>query len=213
MTLKQKRPAIRKLIIILLAILVVATAAATMFIVLRNLNTSHEPKSAPSGEFVFSFDSAKAPGWYRSAMDPTTTESRNSILLFDHDPSAPFDAKHPQSCHVSAFMQPGTVDIAAKLSKIEAKNDSTTTSRTGTQPMTLQTSVGAKSYELYQYKTTPAEGAEPLKEGYAYGFVQADKHFIELQAVCDTAEQLASTIPAFQAITFDETKADETTQR
>lgn len=198
---KKQRSKLKSVIILSsLGLLVVAGIGIYFYSVSRNKEPAAESRTP-----LFSFDKKKAPGWYQSALDTSTQESRRSILLFDHDMSAP----PRQSCHVSAFLNSGTVDIKAKRKELENDKFGHTTTLRGTKALSLSTSSGAEQYELYQYQTKAPKGATPIKEGYAYGYVQLEDHFIELQAVCDTPKQLKKAIPAFQAILYNDNASKE----
>jgi len=51
--------------------------------------------------------------------------------------------------------------------------------------------------------TTPAGGNKVLG-GQEFGYLKlSDKDYLFIEGHCETADQLAATIPALQAITFD----------
>lgn len=83
--------------------------------------------------------------------------------------------------------------------------DGNTVVAVATPTVTLQTKTGQLSYELQQFNMTPPAGGEKIKSGLESGYIQLSDSYLYIEGNCDTAEQLASTIPALQAIKFDET--------
>ncbi|HEX8183051.1 MAG TPA: hypothetical protein VF575_05630 [Candidatus Saccharimonadales bacterium] len=70
--------------------------------------------------------------------------------------------------------------------------------------VTLQTNDGLKSYQLQQFMITTPPGGEKLLGGMEYGYLPlSENDYILIEGHCETYEQLAATIPALQAITFD----------
>ena len=43
-------------------------------------------------------------------------------------------------------------------------------------------------------------------QGFELGYLQLSGSYIKIEGHCDTADELPSTLPALQAIKFDETK-------
>ena len=183
-----------------LLVLLLVSGVGTYFI-LTNHRAAAESQRPP----LFSFDVPTAPGWYLAKLDTSTREGRRSLLLFDSDPTERGDTTVTQSCHVSASLEVGFVDTLQKLSEVTASSNRHTSTPLGTRAASLQMVTGVKTYELHLYDMTVPEGASPIKAGNAFGYVQAGDYYIELQAVCDTPEQLESTLPALQAIRFDDT--------
>lgn len=175
---------------------------AAMYGVLYGSGTSAEPQQTA----FFSFDAAAAPGWYQSKLDTSTREGRRSLLLFDRDMSSPTKESNLESCHVSAFMNVGYVDIQGKLAAITNSPDAGyEIVSLGVQPLSLQLPSGIRTYELHTFNMIAPAGASPIKAGNSFGYVQTGDYYVEVQAVCDTPEQLESTLPALQAIRFDDT--------
>lgn len=182
-----------------LLVLMLVGGAGTYFI-LTNHGVAAEPQRPP----LFSFDAPAAPGWHAAKLDTSTREGRRSLLLFDRDPTKQGDTTAMQSCHVSASLEVGFVDTLQKLAEVTASQGGHTSTPLGMRAASLQMMSGVKTYELYLYNMTD-QGGSPIKAGNAFGYVQAGDYYIELQAVCDTPEQLESTLPALQAIRFDDT--------
>lgn len=183
-----------------LLVLILVGGVGTYFMLANNWAAA-EPQRPP----LFSFDAPAAPGWYQAKLDTSTREGRRSLLLFDRDPTKRGDTTTLQSCHVSASLEVGFIDTLQKLAEIMASEPGYTSIPLGTRAASLQMMTGVKTYELHLYNMTVPEGASPIKSGNAFGYVQAGDYYIELQAVCDTPEQLESTLPALQAIRFDDT--------
>lgn len=72
--------------------------------------------------------------------------------------------------------------------------------------VTLQTGTGEQQYQLHQYSVTGTGSAGKPYGGHEFGYLQLPKGYIKVQGWCDTTEHLAATIPALQAVKFDESK-------
>lgn len=192
---RQKQPSKRRPILIAIAVIipVLLLAGIAGFLFLQN-NRPVEP-SAPTKSLLFSYDANKAPGWWRGATENTSEQSRKSILLFDKK------SLSTGSCHVSVSIEPGIIDIKAKLKEIATTTQSNgyPTKQTGTRNMHLATSSGPKEYTLYQFQSR-SSSSNPIKEGYAYGFVQLPKTYVRIDGVCDTNKQLRTTLTALEAV-------------
>jgi hypothetical protein len=82
-------------------------------------------------------------------------------------------------------------------------SDGYTVNTVGTQALSLQTSSGAKQYNLQQLDVIVPAGGNALLAGQEFGYVQLPDGYVKVQAYCDTAAQLSATIPVLQAITFN----------
>lgn len=185
---------------ILCGVILLAAGGIGAYFALRSHDTEAEPAKPP----VFSYDADKAPGWYRSPLDTAVKESRRSLLVFDYDIKAPQKQDNAQSCHVSAFLNQGTVDIDAKRKMAEVvSTDGRKTSLVDTLNLSLEKTLGSEKYTLYRYNSTG--GAEKYKNGTAFGYIQAGEHYVEIQIICDTFEMLNSATNVLKAIRYNDT--------
>ena len=203
---KQKHSLKRVVIVIFGCFTLVLAGAVGTYLLMQVLVQNNPDVAVPAPRpAVFSFHTNAAPGWYKSPLDTTSEEGRTSILLFDRDPSLPVSDSSLQSCHATAFVSAGSVDVEAKQKSMTAAgNANRQTTLRDTKTLVLFTVDNEREYKLYEYEVIVPEGADPIKAGNAFGYIQLDSSYIELQVVCDTFDQLESALPALQAIRLDE---------
>ncbi len=187
----------RSLVILSVAAIVVAAFIST--IIYRNHTTASSASKSDtsvSRQPLFSFDANKAPGWWQGATN------RTSMAVFDKDQT--------HACFVSAEYKKGTVDVDTEINKINAdltqSGNGYTVTPLGSQTLELSINSTPQQYELKQSSVTTPEGAEKVKGGQEFGFVQLSKGYIKVMGYCDTPEQLPGTLASLQAIRFDDTK-------
>jgi hypothetical protein len=186
----------------LFVLLIIAVLAATFIaiIVYRDdtaaSSSSAKPDANVSKQPLFSFDTKKAPGWWQGATNDTSM--------------AVFDKNQVHECFVSAEYKKGTVNADAEINKINTELTQSgggyTVTALGSQAIELQTSSEPLQYELLQSSVSTPAGAEKLKGGQEFGFVQLSGGYIKIMGYCDTPEQLPNTIESLQAIRFSNTK-------
>lgn len=127
-------------------------------------------------------------GWWQGATNKT------SMAVFRND----------QKCFISAEYKLGTVDVTTALQQIQAglAKSGFVSSPGAVQALTLQTSAGPQQYRLHQF-TVSGSGALKVEGGQAYGYLPLDRDYLFVQASCDTANDLPTTIPALRAISFN----------
>jgi|GEM_PF-1670233 len=182
-----------------LAVLVIAAAAFTMLVIKPGTSDAATPqKKAATAAVPSQFTFTGAADWYQG---PTR---KGDMALFH---------KIQDSCFVSVQHITGTTIAAhqAKKHKFDAQEAAGghTVTPFAVQNMTLQTNTGVKQYQLQQTNTTNPAGASTangsqLDEGNEEGYVPLGTNdFIYVEGHCETAAELAATIPALQAVTFD----------
>lgn len=187
-TLPNKRPVVLTLAVILVL------AGVALFALAWRQRTEASPEPIPTSQPapLFTFNAAAAPGWRKGPGNET------SLALFHNDTST--------NCFVYAAIEPGKADIAKALQEktaMMAKSGHTETPLS-TQTLTLQTASGPQPYELHQSHVTTPAGREKLLGGQELGHIPlGDKH-IEIVGNCLTPEDLPATIPAIQAIEYNE---------
>lgn len=151
--------------------------------------TSQLPQKTP-GNPQFLFNAADAAGWRQGPTD------KISMALFQDG----------YNCFASVQYKPGTVGVAAEHEKKQASDTDLglTSTLIATLTATLQTGEGQKQYQLHQYSVSGTAGGQKVKGGQEFGYLQLPNGYIEIEGHCDTADQLPATIPALQAIEFDD---------
>lgn len=194
---KQKRKILNRYTISTLAVLILAAAAYTAFIIKPGSTQAETTAKISSNAPVKSqFSFTGATGWVQGPTNKT------SMALFHGDSIAQPAA---DGCFASIEHKTGTVDVAAQLQKQQASLASSggTMTATATPTATVQTASGPQQYDLHQYSL--AGGSEQLMGGLELGYVQLPDGYLVIQGHCNTAAQLATTISALQAYEFDGT--------
>ncbi len=122
--------------------------------------------------------------------------------------------KIKDSCFVSIQHITGTTIAAhqAKTHKFDGMllGDGHTVTEIGTQNMTIKTDTGIKQYQLRQTDVTSPAGATAdsgalvdggVEEGY---LVLSNNDFIYVEGDCEKSNELPATLPALQAMTYNE---------
>lgn len=113
------------------------------------------------------------------------------------------------SCFTS--IQRKTGSVAAEKAKREKDNASLigngyTVTPGATISVTLPTNAGQKSYQLQQFNVATPPNGEKVLGGLEFGYLPlSETDYIFVEGHCETLDQLAATIPALQAISFDAT--------
>lgn len=177
---KKKPRFINKFAASALVVLTVAAACAAVF--LTHSNTS----SAASA--IFSFTGAS--NWKQG---PT---NQASMVLFHNT----------HDCFTSVDYRTGSVDANNEIQKVQKSlaQSGYTVTPGGVETLALQTQNGQQPYRLQQLSVTGKGNDGKLKAGQAFGFVQLSGGYVKIEAYCDTPGQLPATIPALQAIKFNQ---------
>jgi hypothetical protein len=109
-------------------------------------------------------------------------------------------------CFVSVQHKVGT--IAADQASFQKTEDQLTTAGhtitpVATQIMTVQTNSGSKQYQLQQSSVTSPTGASQVLGGQEFGYLPLSGGYLYIEGYCNTSAELAATIPALQAVTFN----------
>ncbi len=175
------------------------------------LNSGRATLTAQPKQPTFSFDTTKAPGWWSPGNYSSTAEDAKNYQGDTKLPVASINAfkgaqgNTQDACFVIASYQEGTVDSAAMLANKTKPSDDTSTDTstyvpTGTSEETIQTHEGAKTYSLHQYDL---KSPTPVQRGNAFGYVQLSKGYVQITSICPTAEDLADTEEALNAISLN----------
>ena len=182
-----------------LAIAIIAVVTIIVFAAKHHaIEAVQLPKSAPTRvESQFTFNGAS--DWYQG---PTR---KGDMALFH---------KIKDSCFVSVQHITGSTIAAHQADK--HKFDGTlasqghTITQIGTQNMSIKTDTGIKQYELRQSNVTSPTGASAdsgtlLDGGIESGYVSlSENDFIYVEGNCEKSTDLPTTLPALQAVTFNE---------
>ena len=187
----QKRYSKSKLLLIcVIAGLIVIAGAGCAFVLRSNSKASADSATIPVAKPLFSFNTTAAIDWRKGPSNGT------SMALF----------YKPNDCFVSAEYKTGTVDIAAVLQ--ENQKDLESGGYTSTQsaiiPVTLETNAKAQQYNLHQYSVITPAGTNEAYAAHEFGYIQLSSGYIKIEGYCTDTDNLAATIPALQAIKFDE---------
>jgi hypothetical protein len=113
-----------------------------------------------------------------------------------------------RTCFTSIQHKIGMVDVTAILQKTQAKLaiSGYTSAQLATPTVAIQTNLGTQQYKLHQYSVTSQPGTTRVQAGQEFGYILFANGYLEVQGYCNTANELATTLPALQAIKFDEIK-------
>jgi ABC-type antimicrobial peptide transport system permease subunit len=185
---------VHRYVVSTLAIVIVVAAVSGMLIWNRTRTDAvSRSKRTSTAPVVSMFSFMGVSGWWRGATN------RTSMALFDTDTT--------DGCFVSDQYQTGTVDVAAELQS----NQNTliaggySIASAGTQESTLQANASPVQYQLAQYSVTSSPTASQVMGGQEFGYVQLTGGYIKIMGYCNAADELSTTIPALQAITFAQT--------
>jgi len=183
---KHKHTVINRYTLSTLVVLIGAVVVYGALTFKNNTTEAASPKSE-AAESYFSFTGAD--GWRQGPTNKT------SMALF-----------HGHDCFVSVEYKTGTIDVTVELARIQAglADMGYTNSPSTVLTVPLQSSEGHKQYQLHQYDVTGSGSAGQIKGGQEYGYLQFQNGYVEVEGHCDTANQLPATIPALQAIKFDD---------
>jgi hypothetical protein len=179
----------------MISVVAVAVLAVTTTLIVTNRNKTDAAasvKPAVGAAVTSQFAFTGSTGWWQGATNKT------SMAVF----------QDTHSCFVSAEYKTGTIDAAAELQKIQSSlaGQGYTVTPGSTQTLTLQTAASQQHYELHQSAVTTPTGSSKVEGGQEFGYVQLSVGYIKIMGYCDTADELPATIPALQAIKFNETK-------
>ena len=189
---KAKNKQSTKVIIASLIFGCLVFAVGLIFFVQAQAHSRVEAAGRSAETSPFSFNTSGAEGWWQGAVDA------RSIVLFNER-----DAK---GCFVSLVYKEGVVDRDRELSKRKSETESSgqySFVSAGSKQLSLRTSSGQKPYELHLSSIIVPAGADDVKRGQAFGYVQLIDGYVEAMGVCDTPEQIESIYPALTALSVD----------
>ncbi|HSX05685.1 MAG TPA: hypothetical protein VLF69_04410 [Candidatus Saccharimonadales bacterium] len=184
------KPPLSRTVFSLLSSTLIIGAVITVLVVHRS-RTAATPvvkPAAAAGAPRFSFRGTS--GWWQGGTNKT------SMALFPRT----------KDCFTSVEQKPGKIDAAAVLQKGEAmlRSEGYTVAASNVVTIILQTNTGQQPYELHQYGVTGIGSAGRLYGAQEFGYLQLTNGYIKIEGYCDTVDELPTTIPALQAITFNE---------
>jgi hypothetical protein len=173
-----------------LAILIVAVAACSAVVIEHNPTEAAPSVKSAAAAVKSRFSFTGTSGWWQGATNKT------SMALFHN----------AEDCFTSVEYKKGTVDAPAELQKTQTllTGEGYMVTPGSIQTLALQTSAGSKQqYQLHQYTVTGTGGAGRVEGGQEYGYLQLPNGYVKIEGNCDISEELAATIPALQAVKFD----------
>jgi len=175
------------------AVIVIVVVAASAVVLLQYNRTDAAPavKPATGASVPSQFSFTNTTGWFQGATNATSM----AVFQTTHD------------CFTSVEHDQGTVNVAASLQQEQTilTNGGYTVTPGNSQTLSLQTSTGPQQYELHQYSVATPAGASMVEGGEEFGYLQLSSGYLKIEGYCNTSSELAATIPALQAIKFDET--------
>lgn len=109
-------------------------------------------------------------------------------------------------CFVSVAYTPGNsldpeVMVAERI-KRDTNFDGVSAREVGVREAKMMTSSGVKNYRIHLFDIDQA--GDEYKRGNAFGYLSLEGGYVEVQSVCQEASQLGETLPALQAIQFND---------
>lgn len=182
----------RRITLSLGILVAIATAGSFIFVNEHNrtdATPSLKPKIGAAVPSEFKFTGAI--NWWQGAT------SRTSMALFH---------TLQDGCFVSLQQKTGTIAAdQASFQKTESQLTSTgyTITPVAAQAMTIQTNSGSKQYQLQESSVTSPAGASRVLGGQEFGYLQLSNGYLYIEGYCNTSAELAATIPALQAVSFN----------
>lgn len=168
--------------IVTICILLAGSAVASAVLVFGNAGIDNEPQSRQM------FDTVMVEGWRQGPGNDTS-----KVLFSNANPDG------TSTCFTSIEYYSGMVDIDSALAdgELNLAFGGNKVTKIGTQPLDLQTLTSSRPYELHQYQID-SDGSS-IMGGHSIGYIKLDGGYIKIYANCNTAEDLASTIPALKS--------------
>lgn len=195
MNIKQKIHNKKFIIAVLVAVIVAGTGTGGTIFALHNNpdpQTTAEVRDNKAVKSMFSFSDPE--GWWQGVTTKT------SMVVFDNNSA--------YACFVMFEYVPGTVNVNAETSKINAEltkfGEGYVITPLDSQKLDLQTNSKPLRYELRQSAVVTPPGAEKVKGGQAFGYIQLSSGYVKIVGYCDTSEQLSSILTALGAVKFEE---------
>jgi hypothetical protein len=148
---------------------------------------------AAAAQPPFSFVTAQALDWRKGPSNQT------SLAVFHNG---------TDGCFASMEYRPGAINTDAALQATQASLASSGyTSKPGAVlNLTLQTDTGQQQYQLHQYAVSGTGSSGQTMGGQEFGYLQLSSGYLKIESYCNTPEQLSTTMPALQAMSFDATR-------
>lgn len=196
MNIKQKKIQRKRLFVATVAAIMIAVigTSGTIFALHNTSQTVKEASDNKSVESMFSFSDSQ--GWWQGVTTKT------SMVVFDSNST--------HACFVMFEYIPGTVNVDAGINKVNAEltkfGEGYIISPLSSQALELRTNSRSLSYELRQSSVVTPPGAEKVKGGQAFGYIQLPDGYVKIAGYCDTPEQLPNILTALNAVKFDKSK-------
>jgi len=159
----------------------------------------------------FTFDAAIAPDWFSGANYwPDANEYTGNQVTEADLPVVSMTvnlgtATKPGPCFITYSYKNGPIDVAAEIKNIEIfsvnKSEGLILSKLGEKSVTMKTSEGSKDYQINQYEFA-GPGSSSMAKGAQFAYIPLKDGHVEIRGYCETAEQLADTMPALLAVGF-----------
>lgn len=200
-----------KLPIILAVSGIAAIASVAGIIILQDkIKEPSENPSKPS----FVLDSAKTPGWWTSGNNWSNANEFTDTYTIDKTlPVVSISIHQGRNkqdiinghCFVMYSYFDHTVDPKVELEKKKNSmvhgKDAISIKEVGVKSIKMHTSEGVKEYQFHEHELS-SEDNEEFMRGMAVGYVLLKSGYIDIQSVCEKADQLDETLPILKAVSL-----------
>ena len=203
----------KRFIVMCLSTIILAATSAVALALFTPLgaalkNTTGVTPATPT----FMFNEQSAAGWW-AAENYNSKEN----VAEDYQGATPVD-KLPVASRVifqsrdtsvdSCFITYSYYDYAADVDVLVAKMERDAAASTDliynkqpSQPLTIDTFEGVKSYELHAYTLT-GPASQQSQRGVSYGYIGMSNGYIAIQGSCPEGDQLAGTLAAMSSMSL-----------
>ncbi len=209
MNIKYKKPPInkKKVFLITLGVLIFLLAIGGAFYTIGHLKAGSDKQITQSSSF--SFNDSATPNWWAADnfynTSPSETDSNNTTTVVGRN-IAQGTPEHPGKCFVMYAFKEGTINIDQALierkKSVISNNDKLSVEDYAPQSIAMATSEGSKTYVLYQYSIIGSPGTN-ISRGLALGYVPLKSGYVEVQGICEEANQLPDALKVYPAVSFE----------
>jgi len=208
MNIKYKKTPINKkgVFLITSSVVTLLLIGAGTFYAIEHLKASSDEHITQNSSF--SFKDSAAPNWWAADnfynIDLSETDSNNTTVVGRN--IAQGTPERPGTCFVMYAFKEGVVNINQALldkqKSLISNNDKLSVEDYAPQSITMVTSEGSKTYVLHQYDIIGSPGTK-ISRGLALGYIQLKSGYVEVQGICEEANQLPDALIVYPAVSFE----------
>lgn len=168
---------------------------------------------------IFSFDATKAPEWWNGGNRNTQTDAKTNASTYNEAANGPIKQlptasiginhnspgsnQHDDGCFINyAYYDYQLDDLSSAYKNYEdRKTKWGELKQIDSLEQSIMTHEGTVPYELRQYDYT-INTEEDILSGYQIGFAAMANGHLRIEGVCETADDLALTLPVLAAVTL-----------